>query len=955
MASHFQVPAERLSDDDLAIGFSFDARLANKQGQFSGPTPKSIIPGVQSAGQTVAALPAKSSAQRPKLPFTGLNFITNLDREIVRTLSPATRVNDQARGSANEDGSASAHFSHGSDHDESERENATHPADSLCDDRQQSVPFDIDFCSPPPRTCDKRNVAPLPLERHDRPSSGVNKDTSDTVDNPPSHGKTIHRRQSQTCLDVERSAPHRTHSRTSNVSRKRQSGPADYQTSEPDRKRLAMSEAVKYWNELIQISTEESERARATIYSLEKKLQRQANELEAAKSALKTGDTSLEALEKQYQDLQARDSRSSENEKGLQVKFNELSVDYEKLRSQVKETAAKYRSCEEKLESAISEQQNLSKSSRNIYDNLNAQMKQDEARGKANAEAVEKALQASQQKRDELKKFVEHIQHDFQHQKSQYENKIRSLQQENESQGDQLDVLEEEKEMVYSEMISNRCTKACIESVDSKLSGFVTQLRALDASQDTAAIELRNVKTRVEDLPGSRDFAKLKEQVSGSHTKVSDLERVIKESILPAIESIAAKQSESQASVDSLASVSQGGLAKLQEQIQTHAIDFGKTVKTSNESHARVFDLLTLISAANEDVSSRVEAANSRLESLVDGISSQGILGKRIATILESTQGLSESNEKIASAQEKAQEEAQQLHEALAVKIDVQSSDLDTATQGLVTDLKPFETYLAALKAKLTPEDPRPGTSSKSASISRKMLQDVEALRSNLGQVESQLSKIDDVPLSLQKIYDLSLLIQETSKYMDKEERWVHQTMVDRVLHSEGPGSTDKSASQTSSSESSASASIDFGSISQESHSEDSCESQIRKVIVHSPRPEEDSPIRVTTAQEQRRRRESAKPRPILKQSQNQAGAAKTPAALVRSGFHTAEEVIEDIRSALIQSPSSRRTTGLTPMTEYLRQIKATYGRSGVMLGDLADAEPAACQAATAVSITAAV
>ncbi len=408
--------------------------------------------------------------------------------------------------------------------------------------------------------------------------------------------------------------------------------------------------------------------------------------------------------------------------------------------------------------------------------------------------------------------------------------------------------------------------------------------------------------------------------------------------------------------MDSLASVSQGGLAKLQEQIQTHAIDFGKTVKTSNESHARVFDLLTLISAANEDVSSRVEAANSRLESLVDGISSQGILGKRIATILESTQGLSESNEKIASAQEKAQEEAQQLHEALAVKIDVQSSDLDTATQGLVTDLKKlFETYLAALKAKLTPEDPRPGTSSKSASISRKMLQDVEALRSNLGQVESQLSKIDDVPLSLQKIYDLSLLIQETSKYMDKEERWVHQTMVDRVLHSEGPGSTDKSASQTSSSESSASASIDFGSISQESHSEDSCESQIRKVIVHSPRPEEDSPLRVTTAQEQRRRRESAKPRSILKQSQNQAGAAKTPAALVRSGFHTAEEVIEDIRSALIQSPSSRRTTGLTPMTEYLRQNKATYGRSGVMLGDLADAEPAACQAATAVSITAAV
>lgn len=128
------------------------------------------------------------------------------------------------------------------------------------------------------------------------------------------------------------------------------------------------------------------------------------------------------------------------------------------------------------------------------------------------------------------------------------ENKIRSLQQERDSQDDQLDALEEDKERFYREMISNQSTKACIESVDSKLNGFVTQLRAVDASQDTAAVELREMKTRfvtsshcprglssvlkitrVEDLPGRHDFAKLQEQVSGTQTKVSDLERVMKE------------------------------------------------------------------------------------------------------------------------------------------------------------------------------------------------------------------------------------------------------------------------------------------------------------------------------------------------------------------------------------------------------------------------------------------
>lgn len=376
----------------------------------------------------------------------------------------------------------------------------------------------------------------------------------------------------------------------------------------------------------------------------------------------------------------------------------------------------------------------------------------------------------------------------------------------------------------------------------------------------------------------------------------------------------------------------------------------------SNESQTKVFDLLALISAGNQDVSSRVEIGNGRLESLVDEISSQSVLGTRIATILESTKGLSESNEKIASIQEKTREEAQQLHEALAVKIDAQFSDRDAATQELISDLKRlFETNLAAFKDRLTPKDARSGANGECTSISRKILQDVEAVRSNLGQVELQLSKIDDVPLSLQKIYDLSLLIQETSRYMEKEEQWVHQTMVNRVLHSEGSGSTDKSASQTSGSGSSASVSNHFGSGSQESHSEDSCESQTRKVVVHSPRPEEDSPLRVTTAQEQRRRRESAKPRSILKQSQNQAGAAKTPAAPDRSILHTSEDFIKDIRLALVQSPTSLPTTGLTPITEYLRQNKATYGRSGVVLAESADAEPAAGQTATAVTFTTAV
>lgn len=463
MASHFQVPTERLSYNDLAEGFSFDARPANKQGQFSCPTPKSIIPGVQPASQKVAALPAKSATQRLKLPFPGLEFTSNLERDTAGPLDPDSGVNDQAQGSANGNASVSSHFSHGSDHGGAEGENSIHSADNTLDGREQSVQVEIQRCSPPPLRCNKQNLVPSPMERQNRPSSRANKDTSDTAESnvrnnnkegryfqmfysqsrtppprcgdlegfgiyeastatrtPPSHVRGIHRGQSRTrSFDIEGSIPRRTHSRASNISRKRRFDPTDHQTSEPDRKRLAMSEAVKHWNECLDIATEETDRARSTIHNLKKKLQRQAHELQAAKDAQQTGDTSLQKLQKQYQDLQTQGNRASEDKKDLEFKFNELSVDYDKLRSQVKEMSTKYSSCEGKLEGAISEQRELFNKSKHFYVNLNNQMKQDEARGKANAEAVEHALQTSKQKRDELKKIVEHIQRDFQQQKSE--------------------------------------------------------------------------------------------------------------------------------------------------------------------------------------------------------------------------------------------------------------------------------------------------------------------------------------------------------------------------------------------------------------------------------------------------------------------------------------------------------------------------------------------------------
>ncbi|ATY66558.1 hypothetical protein A9K55_000607 [Cordyceps militaris] len=720
-----------------------------------------------------------------------------------------------------------------------------------------------------------------------------------------------------------------------------------------------MSEAVKHWNECIQITTEESDRAKSTIQGLKKKLSQQANELQLAQDAVQKGDTGFRTLHKQYQDLETREIRATEDKKNLEVKFKELFVDHEKLRTQVKEMSTKFNSCEGRLGSAITEQRELSNQFKNFYVNLTNQMNQDGAVEKANAEAVEKALQDSKQKREELKKVVEHIQRDFQYNKTEYERRIISLEKENESQCDQIDAIEEDKERYYNEMVSNRSTKECIERVNSRLSGFITQLRALDASQDMAAIELRDVKIKVDDLPGSHDFAELKEQVSGSHTKLSSLEKLILERLLPAIDCIASKQSESQVSAKQLTTAVEDGLAKLQGQIQTHAIDFGQTIKSNHKSHTEILNLLTLISAANGDVASRVEVGNNRLESLVEAISSNGTIGICMQAIFESTQSLSEHSGKIVSTQEKAQSEVQRLQEVLAGQIDAKFQAQDRVSRELFAGLKEnFETNLAVWKANIAPESARRASSTESASMNHKTIQDVEVMRSNLQQVESQLAKIEDIPLSLQKIYDLSVLIQETSKYMDREEKWVQETMAGRALHSDGSRTTEKSASQTSSCQSPESSSPGFGPGSQEGPGGTCADSQIRKVVVQSPRPQEDSPLPVTAAEEQRRRRESARPRSILKLPQNKTVVAKGLVASIRNGFHTSEEVISDIRSAFVQSPipgspSSHQTTGLTPMTEYLRLNKAASRRRGIVLGDLADVELRPGQTVTAMGVAA--
>ncbi|KAJ6788520.1 hypothetical protein PWT90_01634 [Aphanocladium album] len=990
MPSHFQDPSERLSDDDLSKGFSFDVRQVNKQGQFSGPATRSIIiPGTRPADQPCTSVSSESPAQRITLPFSGLDFSSGFQRGTANSGTHATLAGAHVMRSANGNANTSFHFASTSDYHRPGSGGAVPATDQQFNQQDQSIPSENNSRSPPTRSCNRRIHATSPAEPRDIPSPGIDKAAPNTGDSvfrntesfrvadidtglnrsqtpqhcgdlegygeyeassttrTPNNVRLSRRGQSRSRgYDIASSVSRRTHSRASNISRKRRMVGVDYQAFEPDRKRLAMSEAVKHWNECMQITTEESDRAKSAINHLKRKLQRQASELQAAQQALQTGNTDLRVLQKQYKDLQAKDYKATEGKGELEVKYKELSTEYERLRAQVKELPSKYSSCEGKLDGAISEQRELFNKSKNFYNSLAKRLEEDEARGKANVEAVEQALETSKQKRDELKKFVEHMQHDFQFQKSEYEHKIQTLEERNEAQCDQIDAIEEDKEKLYHEMIASRSTKACIEGVNARLSGFVAQLRALDASKDTSAIELRSVKLRLDDLPTSNDLLELKAQASASDIKINDLEKLIRESLLPAIESISSRQTDSQTSVDSLAAIVETGLVKVQDRIQTHAIELDKTLKSDNNSRAEVANLLNLISAANGDLSSRVEVANSRLENLSENISSRGTTGIKITKICEAIQQLSDRSDSILAAQGKQNEVIGNRHELLAGQIDSKALNQETVTRELINGIKhQLDTTLSTMQERLAAKAVK--SDGKFISVDKKSLKQIEALRSNLQQIESQLSKVEKVPSSLQKIYDLSLLIEETSKYMDKEEHWVHKIIGERQLDSDTCTTTDISTTHESTSQHSVFSRSGVGSSSQGSSAEDISDSQSRKVVVHSPKLQCDSPLPVTRAQEQRRRRENNKPRSILKQTQTAStmDMTTTQPSLACSSNPTSEEVVAEIRSALVQSLGARsqsslqQGTGLTSISDYLKFAKGTNRNSTAVLGDLADAE----------------
>lgn len=393
--------------------------------------------------------------------------------------------------------------------------------------------------------------------------------------------------------------------------------------------------------------------------------------------------------------------------------------------------------------------------------------------------------------------------------------------------------------------------------------------------------------------------------------------------------------------MEPLAKSLESGLAKLHDRIHVGAAELTKRLTISDDTQAQITQSLTQVWAGQADVSSRMESVNSRLENIAGSISADSSVGANMASLLEMAHKSSEVGERLLAAQEQTQKLAQRNEEVLLSKINAKFSGHDDILTEKFDELREvFMANLAKVEAGLARNATltRPEESANQQSVETKTLQDVERIRADLKRVESQLSKVENVPSSLQRIYELSLLIQETSKYMEKEEDWIKKRLGEHAPDLDIVEVMGSSTSLSSTSQSSNYPAVCLSSSSQGSTGSDSSESQARKVIVHSPGPRVDSPLRVSTAQEQRRRRESGKPKSILKGSQDRAPTTKLPCKSTGSSINAYENTIDNIRSTFVQSPLAKKAHGFTSIAEYMVSNKAmTSRRDHARIGDLAE------------------
>lgn len=387
-----------------------------------------------------------------------------------------------------------------------------------------------------------------------------------------------------------------------------------------------------------------------------------------------------------------------------------------------------------------------------------------------------------------------------------------------------------------------------------------------------------------------------------------------------------AGQGDLNANVASLVNRVESGLGGVSEQIAIGAAEVGQIIAMKkDDSQNEIIEILRTLQSGQTDVSSRMESVNVRCENLADLLSADDAISTRVTEILDSLGLLNNKGEKILAAQESAQAAMQETQKTMEEHVMQQIDNHHKASMELNASSKQ---YLTDTLSKFQDDVIKKWRISGSKPVGTR---DAQELRSELGQAQSRLSAIEAAASSLETICNTTLILQETSKYIEREGHWTANQL--RIDPSTPPGVNELSIEDPFVDEADGEKSNGPFAGNDEDVDSNLVQNQPRQVTVYSPKPDDSVAKQITAAEEQQRRRETGKPKSILKGSQEQTKTTSRAAA----SAHSPNETIAQIQSSFIETPPPpKKICGFTTLTQYIKSSKAsTQQTDGNEIGDL--------------------
>ena len=214
-------------------------------------------------------------------------------------------------------------------------------------------------------------------------------------------------RRQQGC---SRNSTQRSQSRTSNISKKRAAVHKPFHGGDLGRKKALMEQVAIHWNECLQLAEEEKQGAVREISRLQDDVAQKSKELKDAQAMVSHRQRQVQKIEERCKNIEEQQSIVSQHNEQLSGEVESLRKELSESNKRAVHVGEKYKAYRDKINDAISEQQDLYKRSRAYYQHLLQELEQERTKQSDKAGEIDEALKVSQEKRSEMKRVFEELQ-----------------------------------------------------------------------------------------------------------------------------------------------------------------------------------------------------------------------------------------------------------------------------------------------------------------------------------------------------------------------------------------------------------------------------------------------------------------------------------------------------------------------------------------------------------------